>query len=130
MLEKLVTDNNKFMQKLKDEYEGHIADIFGCTFDEYLSVIPGGEEKFCEDCEEAFEQGGMPALRYLMKSNIATLDFIYFIRTEDREWYFDDFVQRAMSLGVGISQDELVPWPWSSMSYKDGIIQHAFNDVE
>ena len=125
-----VSSQNQFLQKLRVEYEVHISRIFGCTFEEYLNVIPGGEKKFYEDCKNAFDQGGMPALRYIMKSNIATLDFMYFMRTEDKEWFFEDFVQRAMSLGIGIRRDELVPWTWSSMSEKEGIIQYAANDVE
>ena len=125
-----VTGENKFMQKLKEEYACHIADVFGCSFQEYLDVIPGGEEMFYNDCQEAFDQGGMAAVRYVMKTNIAILDFIYFMRTEDKEWFFEDFVQRAMSLGIGIRRDELVPWSWSSMSEKEGIIQYASTDVD
>ena len=51
----------------------------------------------------------MAALRYDMKSNIAVMDFICFMKTQDKEWFFEDFVQSAMSLGIGIRRDELVP---------------------
>ena len=123
-------EDNEFIRRLKAEYEEHINNIFGCTFEEYLSVIPGGKKKFYDDCQESFAQGGMAALRYVMKSNIAVVDFICFMKTEDKEWFFEDFVQRAMSLKIGIRRDELVPWNWASMNQKDGIIQTAANDID
>ena len=130
MSEMKFTDDNVFIRRLKAEYEKHINNIFGCTFEEYLSAIPGGKKKFYDDCQESFTQGGMAALRYDMKSNIAVMDFICFMKTEDKEWFFEDFVQRAMSLGIGIRRDELVPWNWASINQKDGIVQTAANDID
>jgi hypothetical protein len=125
-----INEDNKFIKRLQNEFEGHIVDIFGCTFQEYLDIIPGGADKLKEDCQHAFEQGGMAGLRYMMKSSIAVLDFIYFMETEDKEWGFEDFVQRATSLNIGIRRDELVPWTWPSMNNKNGVVQKAVNDVK
>ena len=72
----------------------------------------------------------MAGLRYIIKSHIAGLDFICFMRTEDKEWFFEDFVERAMSLGIGIRRGELVPWNWSSISSEGGIVQEAANDSD
>ena len=130
MIESTANNNNQFIQKLKDEYSKHVYQIFGLTFNEFICAVPGGKQKFHEDCKEAYEQGGMAGLRYMIKSHIAVLDFICFMRTEDKEWFFEDFVERAMSLGIGIRRGELVPWNWSSISSEGGIVQEAANDSD
>ena len=68
-------------------------------------------------------------MRYIIKSHIAVLDFMYFIKTEDKEWYYRDFVERATSLGIGIREDELIPWDWSSINSEGRIVQSASNDI-
>ena len=88
------------------------------------------ESKSLMRIKDAYEQGGMAGLRYIIKSHIAVLDFICFMRTEDKEWFFEDFVERAMSLGIGIRRGELVPWNWSSISSEGGIVQEAANDPD
>ena len=130
IIESTANNNNQFIQKLKVEYSKHVYQIFGLTFNEFICAVPGGKQKFHEDCKEAYEQGGMAGLRYIIKSHIAVLDFICFMRTEDKEWFFEDFVERAMSLGIGIRRGELVPWNWSSISSEGGIVQEAANDSD
>ena len=121
--------HNQFIRRLRDEYDDHIHQIFGYTFDEFVSAVPGGEKKFNEDCKEAYEEGGMGALRYIIKSHIAVLDFLYFIKTEDKEWYFEDFVERATSLGIGMREEELVPWDWTSINSEGRVIESPANDT-
>ena len=41
--------HNQFIRRLRDEYDDHIHQIFGYTFDEFVSAVPGGEKKFNED---------------------------------------------------------------------------------
>lgn len=121
--------HNQFIRRLREEYDAHIHQIFGYTFDEFVNAVPGGEKKFNEDCEEAYEEGGMAALRYIIKSHIAVLDFLYFIKTEDKEWLFEDFVKRATSLGIGMREDELVPWNWTSINSEGRVIEFPANDT-
>lgn len=130
MFECNFANDNAFIDKLKDEYSEHVYEVFGLSFDEFVCAVPGGKQKFNEDCKDAYEQGGMAGLRYIIKSHIAVLDFICFMRTEDKEWFFEDFVERAMSLGIGIRRGELVPWNWSSISSEGGIVQEAANDSD
>ena len=120
---------NQFIKRLKGEYNSHILQLFGCTFNEFICATPGGKQKFNEDCLDAFEESGMAGLRYMIKSHIAILDFILFMKTEDKDWYFKDFVERATSLGIGIRKDDLVPWDWSCISSQEGIVQSASNDI-
>lgn len=130
MTEPIANIQNQFMQKLKDEYRSHVHEIFGVTFEEFVSAVPGGEKKFNEDCKEAYEQRGMAGVRYMIKSHIAVLDFLYFMKSKDKQWFFEEFVERAMSLGIGIRRSELVPWNWSSISAKGEIVQEAANDTD
>ena len=120
---------NQFIQQLNDEYSRHVYKIFGLTFDQFICAVPGGKEKFDEDCKEAYEQGGMAGLRYIIKSHIVVLDFMYFMKTEDKEWFFEDFVERATSLGIGMREDELVPWDWRSINSDGRITEIASNDI-
>lgn len=121
--------HNQFIRRLRDEYDDHIHQIFGYTFDEFVSAVPGGEKKFNEDCKEAYEEGGMGALRYIIKSHIAVFDFLYFTKTEDKEWYFEDFVERATSLGIGMREEEFVPWDWTSINSEGRVIESLANDT-
>ena len=36
--------HNQFIRRLRDEYDDHIHQIFGYTFDEFVSAVPGGEK--------------------------------------------------------------------------------------
>jgi len=116
--------NNTFALKLREEFEGHIERIFDCSYEEFLEFYPDGKEEFYKNCNDIFVEKGMPGLRWWIRSEIAMLDFILFMRSEPKEWLFEDFVNRALSLNLGLKSEDLVPWEWHSIHPEKGIVRN------
>ena len=59
---------------------------------------------------EAFESGGAPQLRWEMNNTIVCLEYVYTSERLDRDATYDEWVEHILSLNIGMTREELIPY--------------------
>ena len=110
------TEENHFIDKIYYEFEQKLYKVFGFGIDELKKVLdrPETPERPGHDLElelkEAYETGGAPQLRWQMNNIIVCLEYVFMMDRMDREPTYDEWVDHIMSLNIGMTKDDLVPF--------------------
>lgn len=113
-------EHDKFTNNLYHEFEQKLFRVFGFGIEDLKKVLdrPDTDERrgHCLETnfKEAFDEGGAPQLRWEMNNTIVCLEYIYMSQRLEREATYDEWVQHILSLNIGMTKDDLVPFENSS----------------
>lgn len=109
-------NENHFIDKIYYEFEQKLYKVFGFGIEDLKKVLdrPDTPEKAGHDLDlelkEAYEAGGAPQLRWQMNNIIVCLEYVYMMDRMDREPTYDEWVDHILSLNIGMTRDDLVPF--------------------
>ena len=108
--------NDKFIDRLYQDFEQKLFKVFGFGFEDLKKVLDRADSNersgHCleTDFKEAFVNGGAPQLRWEMNNAIVCLEYVYMSERLGRDATYDEWVEHILSLNIGMTRDDLVPF--------------------
>lgn len=108
--------DNKFIENLYHDFEQKLFKVFGFGIEDLRKVLDrvdtAEQRGHCLETnfKEAFEHGGAPQLRWEMNNVIICLEHIYLSKRLGRKATYDEWVEHILSLNIGMTKDDLVPF--------------------
>ena len=109
-------EDNKFLDTIYKEFEQKLYKVFGFGIEDLKKVInkPDTPERkgsdLDRDLEEAFKAGGAPQLRWQMNNVIVCLEYVFMFRKMGRLPSYDEWADHILTLDIGMTREELVPF--------------------
>ena len=117
----ILNSENLFTASLFQEFEANLDTVFGFSYADLKTTLDraGTPERkgysVDEELKVAFEEGGTPQLRWMMKNIVINLSYIFLSEELGRNATFEEWVSTVESFDVGIGRMDMDP------SHLDGV---------
>ena len=117
----ILNSENLFTASLFQEFEANLDTVFGFSYSDLKTTLDraGTPERkgysVDEELKVAFERGGTPQLRWMMKNIVINLSYIFLSQELGRNATFEEWVSTVESFDVGIGRMDMDP------SHLDGV---------
>lgn len=110
-----------FTASLFQEFEASLDTVFGFSYSDLKTTLDRADTperkgfSVDEELKVAFEEGGTPQLRWMMKNIVINLSYIFLSQELGRNATFEEWVSTVESFDVGIGRMDMDP------SHLDGV---------
>ena len=117
----ILNSEDFFTVSLFQEFEANLDTVFGFSYSDLKTTLDraGTPERkgysVDEELKVAFEEGGTPQLRWMMKNIVINLSYIFLSQELGRNATFEEWVSTVESFDVGIGRMDMDP------SHLDGV---------
>ena len=117
----ILNSEDRFTALVFEEFEANLDTVFGFNYADLKTTLdrPDTPEQegysVDEELKVAFEEGGAPKLRWMMKNIILNLSYIFLSNELGRNAMFEEWVSTVESFDVGIGRMDMDP------SHLDGV---------
>ena len=117
----ILNSEDFFTVSLFQEFEANLDTVFGFSYSDLKTTLDrkGTPERkgysVDEELKVAFEEGGTPQLRWMMKNIVINLSYIFLSEELGRNATFEEWVSTVESFDVGIGRMDMDP------SHLDGV---------
>ena len=120
-MKNILNRDDPFSVSLFQEFEANLDTVFGFSYADLKTTLDraGTPERkgysVDEELKVAFEEGGTPQLRWMMKNIVINLSYIFLSQELGRNATFEEWVSTVESFDVGIGRMDMDP------SHLDGV---------
>ena len=117
----ILNSENLFTASLFQEFEANLDTVFGFSYADLKTTLDRADTperkgySVDEELKVAFEEGGTPQLRWMMKNIVINLSYIFLSQELGRNATFEEWVSTVESFDVGIGRMDMDP------SHLDGV---------
>lgn len=111
----LLNSKNQFIRALFREFETNLDTVFGFSYSDLKTTLdrPDTPERegysVDQELNVAFEEGGAPKLRWMMKNIVLNLSYIFLSDELGRSATFEEWVSTVESFDIGIVRADMDP---------------------
>ena len=119
-----------FTASLFQEFEANLDTVFGFSYSDLKTTLDRADTperkgySVDQELRDAFEEGGTPQLRWMMKNIVINLSYIFLSEELGRRATFEEWVSTVESFDVGIGRMDMDP------SHLDGLEEILMVDVQ
>ena len=112
-LEDILDKSNPFIEALFAEFEQTLQRVFGFDYNHLINILDEPQASGLTGETEtnfmnAFEQGGMPQLRWEMRNTIVCLEYVFLRRLLKRDPSFEEWAESVEEMQMGFTREDLV----------------------
>ena len=114
-MKNILNRDDPFSVSLFQEFEANLDTVFGFSYSDLKTTLDraGTPERkgysVDEELKVAFEEGGTPQLRWMMKNIVINLSYIFLSQELGRHATFEEWVSTVESFDVGIGRMDMDP---------------------
>ena len=118
-----------FTASLFQEFEANLDNVFGFSYSDLKTTLDRADTpelkgySVDQELRDAFEEGGTPQLRWMMKNIVINLSYIFLSEELGRNATFEEWVSTVESFDVGIGRMDMDP------SHLDGLEEFTMGAV-
>ena len=120
-MKNILNRDDPFSVSLFQEFEANLDTVFGFSYSDLKTTLDRTDTperkgySVDEELKVAFEEGGTPKLRWMMKNFVINLSYIFLSQELGRNATFEEWVSTVESFDVGIGRMDMDP------SHLDGV---------
>ena len=122
----ILNSEDCFTASLFQEFEANLDTVFGFSYSDLKTTLDRADTperkgySVDEELKAAFDEGGTPQLRWMMKNFVINLSYIFLSQELGRHATFEEWVSTVESFDVGIGRMDMDP------SHLDGLEEIGF----